>query len=113
SGTTLAPTTNLTFLNAGELIFQIGENDSGTSADVWTAGSGQLGVTWALLQNDQGYSSQVTQGAQWGIYGLNASFKPKMTMSVSASWNTAACGFKTATAGSGAPAGIYITSLEH
>ena len=113
SGTTLAPTTNLTFLNAGELIFQIGENDSGTSGDVWTAGSGQLGLSWALLQNDQGYSSQVTQGAQWSIYALKASFEPKMTMSVSASWNTAACGFKTATAGSGAPAGIYITSLEH
>ncbi len=97
---------------SGDLFVMLAEQDSTGAVTSWAAGS-QPNITWALAQNDVGFGSSINQMVQWGVYNSTAAFNPSATMSPSGQWNAVAVGFKAASAGSGQPAGVYVTGDVH
>lgn len=85
-----------------------------SSAVVFTVGS-QANITWTAQQNDGSYatSSNIGELIQWGQFTSSGSFTAVATVNTSISYGSVSCGYKTASAGSGRPAGIYISAVEH
>ena len=115
TGTGTAVTSgNLTPSQTGDLIISITGNETGATKSQWTVGSNP-NVTWLLQQSDPGFaaSNMVAEGVEWGQYNSAATINPAITAGTSITWGSLAAAYKTGAAGSGRPAGIYISSAEH
>ena len=102
---------------SGDLIVMVAEQDSQGAVQGWAAGS-QTNITWALADADRGNGSGVgpiCQAVQWGVYTSTTALNPQMTKTDSntGQYNAVAVAFKSASAGAAAPAGVYVSDVNH
>lgn len=89
----------------GDLVWQYAVQDSSIAATEWAAGTG----SWTMRTAD-GFSQQAVQDQ---VQGSAAMINPTMSISSSSHWNTVAIALKSASAGSGPPAGIRVSGVSH
>jgi hypothetical protein len=98
--------------NSGDLIYQVGFNETAGSnfQSIYTAGS-QANITWALAPGST--NSFDSSYAQYGTYTATAAFTPTLTEGNSNTYISLAIALKSASAGTAPAAGIRVVAVQN
>lgn len=110
NGSTTITAGNISPAVSGDLLLMWSCRTQTPAATSFTAGTGQTGVTWALLDAD----TDIVDGcsSQWGVYSSTSTINPQMTTSGGSGYVAAAMAIKAASAGT-APSGMYVQAIGH